>query len=130
MYSTINMEQSFLHAHCSTVSLTSFRCSTGPAIPRVVSHESGDYRTTTLPPGRPLRAHRALPECRYRPNWLPPSPPGSPNYFRHPADGYSRTALSAHSLTITCLQICPGFHHTAVLLLTEVYTNRYPHGLP
>ena len=25
---------------------------------------------------------------------------------------------------------CPGFHRTAVLLLTELCTNRYPHGLP
>ena len=60
---------------------------------------------------------------------LPPTPPESPNDFRPPLAGYSRTALSAHSLTITCLQnlsglspyccyIHPGFHHTAVLLRT------------
>ena len=76
------MEQSFLHAHCPTVSLTSFR-----------THESGDCRTTTLPSDRPVRSHRALPECRYRPNWLPPTPPESPDYFRPPPAGYSRTAL-------------------------------------
>ena len=37
--------------------LTNFlpdRCSTGPAIPGVVSHASGDYRTTTLPSDRPV----------------------------------------------------------------------------
>ena len=29
--------------------------------------------------------------------------------------GYSRTALSAHSLTIAYSQMCPGFHRTAVI---------------
>ena len=117
------------------------RCSTGPAIPGVVSHESGDYRTMTLSPNRPVHSHRVLPECRYRPNWLPPTPPESPDDFRPPPAGYSRTALSAHSLTITRLQnmsglspyhcyIRPGFHRTAVLLLTELCTTRDPHGSP
>ena len=41
------MEQSFVHPHCSTVLLLPDRCNTGPAIPGVASHESGDYRTLT-----------------------------------------------------------------------------------
>ena len=74
------------------------RCSTGLAIPGVGNHP----RVRELP----VRSHRALPECRYRPNWLPPTPPESPDDFRPPPAGYSRTALSAHSLTITRLQKC------------------------
>ena len=66
-------------------------------------------------PGWPMRCFRALPECRYHPNWLPPTPPESPDYVRHLPAEYSRKGISAHSLTIACLQICPGFHRTAVI---------------
>ena len=68
-------------SHTLFYCLTNFlpdRCSTGPAILGVVSHESGDYRTMTLPPDRPVRSHRALPECQYCPNWLPPTPRSHP----------------------------------------------------
>ena len=125
------MEQSFLHSHSSTVSLTSFQ--TGSVLDRQspgwfpIIHESGDYRTMTLPSGRPVHSHRALPKCRYRPNWLPPTPPESPDYFRHPPAGYSRTALSLCAFTHNrmstnmsglspyCCYTRPGFHRTAVL---------------
>ena len=74
------------------------RCSTRPAIPGVVSHESGDYRTTSLSSNRPVRSHRELPECRYCLDWLPPTPPESPNDFRPSPAGYSELlSLRIHS---------------------------------
>ena len=119
MYATIstqkiNMEQPSLHTHCLTNFLLD-RCSTGPAIPGAVSHQSGNYRTTNRPPGWPVCSHRALPKCRYSPKLAPIDTPESPDHPRPPPAGYSRTILSANSLIITCLQICPGFHRTTVL---------------
>ena len=38
--------------------------------------------------------------------------------------------LYTSGLSPYCCSRCPGFHSTAVLLLTELCTNRYPHGLP
>ena len=123
----IGNSHSFTHTallYCLTNFLPD-RCSTGPAIPGA--------------------------ECRYCPNWATTDTPESPDYLQHLPAGYSRTALSAHSLTIAYLQICPGFHRTAVLcvraftvllfyvsglspycvlFLSELYTNRYPHGSP
>ena len=99
-----------------------------------------DYRTTSRPPNRPVRSYWALPECRYRPNWLPPTPPESPDDLRPPPTGYSRTALSAHSLTLGIQKYVwaftvpmlyyPGFHCTVVLCLSEPHTTRDPHGSP
>ena len=130
----------FLSLHYCLANVLPDRCSTGPAIPGVVSQESGDYRTTSRPPNRLVRSHRALPECRYRPNWLPPTPTESPDDLRPPPTGYSRTALSAHSLTLGIqkyvwaftvpLLYYPGFHRTAVQCLSEPHTTRHPHGSP
>ena len=144
----------------------------------MASHESRDYRTVSLTslqtgavldrqspgwfptspgitglrlsvPGWPVHSHQALPECRYHPHWLPPTPPESPDYVPHPPAGYSQSVLSAHSLTIACSQYVraftvlllytselspyyfsryPGVHRTAVLLLTRLCTNMHPHG--
>ena len=102
----INNVNAFLHTHYSPVSLTSFQTGAVPdrQSPGAVSHQSGDYRTTNLPPGWPVRSHWAFPKCRYCPNWAPTDTPESPDYTRHPLAGYSRTALSlsAHSLTAVC----------------------------
>ena len=107
------MEQSFLHTLLSC--LTNFlpdRCSTGP----VGNHPLGLLvRTTNLPPCWPVRSYRALPECRYCPNWATTDTPRTPNYLRHLPARYSRTALSAHSLTIAYLQRCSGFHRIVVI---------------
>ena len=113
-----NQYGTVIPSHTLFYCLTNFlpgRCSTGPEIPGVVSHESRYHWTTSLPPGWPVRSHRALPECRYLPKLAPTDTPESHDYSRHPPAGYSQTALSAHSLTIACLQLCPGFHSTAVL---------------
>ena len=127
------------HTHYSTVSLTFFRIGAIPdqQSPEAVSHQSGDYRTTDLPPCWPVRSYRALPECRYCPNWATTDTPESPDYLRHLPAGYSRTVLSAHSLTIAYLQRCPGFHLTAVLrvraftvLLFYSYLNYTQTGIP
>ena len=71
-----------------------------------------DYESSVLLAGALLSG---APECRYCHNWAITDTPGSPDYLRHLSVGYSRTALSSHSLTIAYLQICPGFHRTAVL---------------
>ena len=115
-----------LSPHYCLTNVLPDRCSTGPAIPGVVSHESGDYWTMPRSFNRPVRSHRAPPECRYRPNWLPPTPPESPVDLRPSPTSYFRTALSAHSLTLGIrkyvraftvpLSYCPGFHRTAVIL--------------
>ena len=137
----INNVNAFLHTHYSPVSLTSFR--TG-AVPD---------RTTNLPPGWPVRSHWAFPKCRYCPNWAPTDTPESPDYTQHPLAGYSRTALSlslhihsqpcvdkyvraftimlfyVYGLSPYCCSTCSGFHRTAVLFLSELYTNRDPMDL-
>ena len=114
----------FLSLHYCLANVLPDRCSTGPPIPGVVSHESGDYRTTSRPPNRPLRSHRALPECRYRPNWLPPTSPESPDDRRHPPTVTPELlSLRIHShsqkyvLAFTVpLLYYPGFHRTTVIL--------------
>ena len=76
-------------------------------------------------------------ECRYCPNWAATDTPGSPVRPCHMPAGYSRTALSAHSLTIAYSQMCLGFHCTAVvrvraftILLFYSYLNYTQTGLP
>ena len=83
------------------------RCSTGLAIPGVVSHESGDYRTTTLPS-----------------NQLGALSPGAPGMPISPklASGLHRPvtpellSLRIHSQSHV-YKICPGFHRTAVIFV-------------
>ena len=152
------MEQSFVHTRYSTVSLTSFRTGAVPdrQSPGEVSHQSGDYRTTNIPPCWPVCSYWALLECRYCPNWATTDTPESPDYLRHLAAGYSRTALSlslslctfTHNHVFTNMSglspyscsTCPGFHHvhcTAVLyvrafivLLFYSYLNNTQTGIP
>ena len=145
------MEQSFLHTHCSTVSLTSFR--TG-AVPDRQS--PGWFPTSqgitglrlSLPAGRcALTGHSRSADIAQ--NWLPPTPR---SHLTTPdiclADTPEPLSLHIHSqlrvykyvraftvllfymfgLSSYCCSRCPGFHRTAVLLLTELYTNRNPHG--
>ena len=153
-------------------------CNPGPAIPVVASHESGDYRTVSptsfwtgaipdrqsprwfptssgingrrislFPAGRcALTGHSRNADIAHTGSHR--HPPESPDYVPHPPAGYSQSALSAHSLTITCSQYvraftvlllytsglspyccsrCTGFHRTAVQLLAELCTHRYPH---
>ena len=144
------MDQTFLHTLLS--SLTNFlldRCSTGPAIPGAVSHQSGNYRTTNLPPagrcaliGHPWNADIAL-------TGLPPTPrdhpttsaiclPDIPELLSLHIYSQSRIYKDVRAFTVLLFYVsglspyrcyrCPGFHRTAVLLLSEQYTNRYPHG--
>ena len=134
---TINMEQSFLHTHCSTVSLTSFR--TG-AVPDRQS--LGWFLTSPGITG--LRFSRPAGRCaltgRSRsadicPNWLPLTPRSHPTTLnlRLP-DTPEPLSLHIHSqsnmsrLSPYCCSKCPGFHRTVVLLLSKLYTNRYSHG--
>ena len=76
---------------------------TGPAIPRVVSHQNGDYGTTctNLLCHRAVHADRDLPECQYYPNWAPTDTPGLPIRPHYRPAGYSRPTLSVHEFTIT-----------------------------
>ena len=118
--------------------------SSGPVQYRTGNPRGGFPRVRGLPDyisssQAAVRSHRALPECRYRPNWLPPTPPESPDDLWPPPTGYSRTALNAHSLTLGIqkyvrftvpLLYYPGFHRTAVLCLSEPHTTRDPHGSP
>ena len=134
------MEPSFLHTHCSTVSLTFFRtgavpdrqspgrCPTSPGITGLrISRPAGRCALT----GRSRSAdiaqtgsHRhpgitQLPStsaCRIIPN-------RSLCTFTH-----NRLFTNMSGLSPYCCSRCPGFHRTAVLLLSELYTNRYPHG--
>ena len=69
--------------------------------PGVVSHQTGDYRTTDLPPRRAVYASRALPECQYYHNWAPTDTPRLPDRSHYRPAGYSRTTLSVHEFTIT-----------------------------
>ena len=135
------MEQSFLHTHSSTVSLTSFR--TG-----AVSHQSGDYQTTNRPAGRCALTGRSR-SADICPNWLPPTPrshpttldlclPDIPEPSSLRIHSQSRVYKYVRAFTVLlfymsglspyCCSRCPGFHLTAVLLLSELYTSRYPHG--
>ena len=132
------MEHSFLYANSSTVSLTPFR--TGAVPDRQFP---GWFPTSSV---TTVRSHRALPECRYRPNWLPPTPPESPDYFRPPPAGYSRNALSLCIHSQSCiyqyvwaftlpLLYTSGLSPSAVLdvrafTVLLFYSYFYPHGLP
>ena len=152
-YSTINMEQSFLHAHCPTVTLTSFR--TGAVPDR---HSPGWFPTSpgitglriSLPAGR-----CALTGCSQNADIAqtgshrhPRSHPTTPD-LRRP-DTSELLSLRIHSqpraykyvwaftvplfytsgLSLYRCSRCPGFHRTAVLLLNELFTTRDPHGSP
>ena len=70
------MQPFSLSRHYCLANVLPDRCSTGPAIPRVVSHESGDYRSMTLSSERPVRSHWLLPKFRYCPNWATTDTPG------------------------------------------------------
>ena len=113
----------------TTISLTSFRTGAVPdrQSPGAVSHQSGDYRTTNLPPCWPVCSYRALPECRYCPNWTTIDTPESPDYSRHMPAGYSRTALSVHSFTIAYPQ---GVWAFTVLLLYVSGLSPYCCSIP
>ena len=126
--------------------LLSNKRSSGPVQYRTGNPRGGFPRVWGLPDyvssSQPVRSHWTLPECRYRPNWLPPTPPEPPDDRRPPPTSYSRTGLSAHSLTLgkhkyvwaftVPLLYYPGFHRTAVLhvCLSEPHTTRDPHGSP
>ena len=140
------MEQTFLHTHYYPVSLPD-RCSTGPAIPGAVSHQSGDYRTTNLLPCWPVRSYREPPECRYCPNYATTdipgitrlSPPSACRVFPNRSlftFTHNRVFTKMSGLSAYCCSTCQGFHRTAVicvraavLLLSELYTNRFPMDL-
>ena len=112
------MEQSFLHTHCSTVSLTSFRTGAVPdrQSPGSVSHQSGDYRTTNLPTPR---NHPTTFDIRL----LDIPEPLSLHI-------HSQLRVNKYVRAFTVRSTCPGFHRTAVLFLSELYTDRYPMDLP
>ena len=113
----------FIHPYTDSC-LTAFlpdRFSTGPAIPGAVSHQSGDYRTTNLPPRRAVDTHWALSECQYNPNRATTDTPGSPVRPYHRPVGYSRTTLSVHEFTITYSYMYPGFHRIAVLQVSGLF---------
>ena len=124
------------------------RCSAGPAIPGVVSHESGDYRNYNSPfrPAGVLSA--GAPGMLISPKLGPTDTPGvtrllptsavrilpncSPCAFTHQPHVYKYVWAFTVPLFYTsglspyrCSR-CPGFHRTAVLLLTEQYTTRDP----
>ena len=121
------MEQSFLHIHYSTVSLTSFR--TG-----VVPDRQSPWRFPTSPGIIGLRISRPAGRCaltgRSRsayicPKWLPPTPRSHPTTLdlRLP-DIPEPFSLRIHSnrvftnmsgLSLYCCSTCPGCHRTAVL---------------
>ena len=129
-----NQYGTVIPSHTLFYCLTNFlpgRCSTRPEIPGVVSHESGDHWTTSLPPGWPVRSHRALPECRYLPKLAPTDTPESPDCSRHPpcrllpnrslcTFTHNRVFTTMSGLSQYCCSKRPGFHRTAVLLLSEL----------
>ena len=111
--------------HRIPVQLTSSRTGSVPdrQSPGAVSHQSGDYRTTNLPPRRAVHANRALPKCQCHPNWATTDTPGLPIRPLYRPAWYSRTTLSVHEFTIfpnafgfyrIAVLMCPGFHSTAI----------------
>ena len=43
---------------------------------------------------------------------------------------HNRVLTNMSGLSPYCCSMCPGFHRAAVLFLSELYTNRDPHGSP
>ena len=145
------MEQSFLHAHCPTVTLTSFR--TGAVRDR---QSQGWFPTSpgitglrfSLPAGRcTLTGHSRNADIAQTGSHRHPRSHQTPSDIRRP-DTSELLSLRIHSqphvykyvwaFTVPLFYTsglspyrcsrCRGFHHTAVLLLTELYTTRDPHG--
>ena len=147
------MEQSFLHTHYSTVSLTCFgllqyrtgnprgRLPTSPGITGLrISRPAGRCALT----GRSRSANISLtglpPTPRNRPDTLVIRQLDIPEPLSLHIHSQSRVYKYVRVFTVLlfyvsglspyCFSACPGFHRTAVLFLSELYTNRDPHGSP
>ena len=104
-------------SHSVFLSLPTSKRSSGPVQYRTGNPRGGFPRVRGLPdynsfvqPGGALSP--SAPGMLISPKLAPTD---TPDDFRPPPTNYSRTALSAHALTISRLQVCPGFHRTAVL---------------
>ena len=117
-YSTITVEQSFLHAHCPNVSLTPFwtgtvpdRQSPGwfPMSPGITGLQLSLPADRCALTGRSRNADIAQTGSYRHPRSHPTT-----SDLRRP-DTPERPSL--RSLTIAYLQNCPGFHRTAVIMV-------------
>ena len=92
------MEQTFLHIPCSTVSLTSFRTGAVPdrQSPGWFPTSPGITGLRLFVPSWPVRSDRALRECQYCPNWLPPMESPTTSAIRRP-DTPEPLSLHIHS---------------------------------
>ena len=117
-HAKVNHIHILLSVHWTPVRLTFSRTGSVPdrQSPGVVSHQSGDYRTTNLPPRRAVHANRAPQKCQCHLNWATTDTLGLPIRPLYRPAGYSRTTLSVHEFTITYSQTHPDFHSIAVLM--------------
>ena len=119
------------------------RCSTGPAIPGVVSHESGEYWTynsSSQPGGALSMGAPGMPIIAYTGSHRHPRSHPTTSGLHRPVIPELLSLSNEHSLTLGIqkyiraftvpLLYYPGFYRTAVLCLSEPHTTRDPHGSP